>query len=319
MSKTTTQAPPLLLPITTELNILRQAWLAHLGETRRLSSHTVEAYERDSRQFLQFLAIHLGQQIDLASLQKLEISDFRAYLSHRRAQGLGSRSLGRALASMRSYFTYLIRHGHIEKTTLSLLRAPKQPRSLPKALPISETLNLLEEKHQETFESWISARNIAILTLLYGCGLRLSEALNLTPSDLAEHNGPRLYINGKGGKTRLVPMLPAVRNALNVYLDLCPHPLTPNAPLFRGMRGAPLQAAIVQRLMQQLRRRLNLPESATPHALRHSFATHLLARGGDLRTIQELLGHKSLSTTQVYTTLDTNHLLAVYQKAHPRA
>lgn len=296
----------------------RQTWLTSLGSERRLSEKTLEAYERDTRQFLGFLTMHHGEPASLSSVHTLRTADLRAFLSSRRRDGVEARTLGRNLAGVRSFLRHLEKKGMANAAAASAMRSPKQPKSLPKPLSNTQALVVASREGQLHEEPWIAARDCAVLSLLYGCGLRISEALGLTPADLPE-GATSLRILGKGGKTRLVPLIPAVLEAVRAYEALCPFSLDRNAALFRGARGGPLQPAIIQRGMQALRGALNLPETATPHALRHSFATHLLAGGGDLRTIQELLGHSSLSTTQIYTGIDSARLLDVYDRAHPRA
>jgi len=296
----------------------RQKWLDALRGERRLSAHTLEAYERDTRQFLFFLTGHLGGPTTLKDIQALRPADFRAFLANRRRDGAGARSLGRNLAGLRSLLRYLEKKGLVNAAGAGAVRSPKQPKSLPKPLSNSQAINVVSDEAQLHEEPWIAARDAAVLTLLYGCGLRISEALDLMPDDL--HPGATsLRITGKGNKTRIVPLLAVVFEAVERYKKLCPYDLDPALPLFRGARGGKLHAGLIQRGMQKLRSAFNLPETATPHSLRHSFATHLLAGGGDLRTIQELLGHASLSTTQVYTGVDASRLLEVYDRAHPRA
>jgi integrase/recombinase XerC len=243
----------------------------------------------------------------------------RAVLASRRANGVGARSLGRGLAGVRSFLRFLEKRGLANAAGVGAMRAPKAPKSLPRPLSAADARRLVDRGEQLAEEPWIAARNTAVLTLLYGCGLRISEGLSLKGADLASGQAEALRITGKGGKVRLVPVLPAARQAVAEYRRLCPYHLAPEAPLFRGARGGALQPAIIQREVQRLRSALNLPDTATPHALRHSFATHLLGRGGDLRAIQELLGHASLSTTQIYTQVDTARLLEIYNSAHPRA
>ncbi|MCY0148876.1 tyrosine recombinase XerC [Hoeflea sp. G2-23] len=296
----------------------QQHWLAQLIQERRLSAKTAEAYERDLRQFLSFLTGHLGGPPRIADLADLKPLDLRAFMAVRRRQGAGARTLGRGLAGIRSFLRHLERKGLANAAGAAATRAPKQPKSLPRPLNARDACRVVDTDLQLADEPWIAARNAAVLTLLYGCGLRISEALSLTIADLPQ-GGESLRITGKGDKTRLVPLLPIARQAVDAYLKLCPYAPAPDAPMFRGARGGPLQPAIVQKEMRRLRGALDLPDSATPHALRHSFATHLLAGGGDLRTIQELLGHASLSTTQVYTGVDTSRLIEIYDRAHPRA
>ncbi|MBH9981329.1 tyrosine recombinase XerC [Bartonella sp. B10834G6] len=307
-----------LLEATPQLLSARKDWLEQLQKTRRVAKLTVEAYERDSRQFLSFLCQHLGHIPDISDLSGLRVADMRSFLAYRRNMGVGSRSLGRGLAGIRSFFNFLTRAGLADVPAARIVRTPKQPKSLPKPLNIADALHIVDKKTQLDDEPWVASRNAAILTLCYGCGLRISEALSLTPADFSDKNATSIYVTGKGGKTRLVPVIPAVHEAIDDYLSCCPFILPPDQPLFRGVRGGKLQRAIVERAVQQLRASLGLPDSVTPHALRHSFATHLLSRGGDLRTIQELLGHASLSTTQIYTGVDTDRLMEVYKKAHPR-
>ena len=296
-----------------------EAWERHLARGRRMSQHTVAAYAGDVRSFFAFLKDHLGRRAALSDLKALEAQDFRAYLARRRADGrdgpLASRSVARTLSGLRSFFRHLERWGYASGASLSLLKSPKLPHLIPKPLNGEDAARVLGEARETDERPWVGARDAALVTLLYGCGLRLSEALSLTQKDLGE----TLRITGKGGKMRLVPVLPPVREAIDTYVKLCPHVIAADAPLFVGIRGGPLHPRQAQRLMQHLRSRLGLPDSATPHALRHSFATHLLQNGADLRTIQELLGHASLSTTQVYTEVDAEKILSVYERAHPRA
>lgn len=292
------------------------SWISWLGSERRASVNTLAAYERDIEAFLSFLTTHLGKEPALADLASLRAADVRAYLARRRSDGLQSTSLARALSAVRGFFGFLGKRGLGSNPAVTAIKSPKLPRAVPKPLTVEGAGEALEAVAASA-EEWVGLRDVAVLTLLYGCGLRISEGLGLRRKHAPL--GSSLVITGKGNKQRLVPVLPAVRTAVDEYLAACPFDLAPDGPLFVGARGKQLQAAIVQRRMQTLRRALNLPETATPHALRHSFATHLLAAGGDLRTIQELLGHASLSTTQRYTDVDAEHLRAVYDKAHPRA
>ncbi|MBB3463525.1 tyrosine recombinase XerC [Rhizobium sp. BK377] len=296
----------------------RSAWLENLARERRLSGHTLDAYERDTRQFLTFMTGHLGGPTTLRDIETLRPADFRAFLAARRKEGSGARSVARNLAGIRSLLRYLEKKGLVNAAGAGAVRSPKQPKSLPKPLSDRQAITVVSNEAQLHDEPWIAARDAAVMTLLYGCGLRISEALDVTPPDI-RGDTTTLRITGKGNKTRLVPLLPIVFEAVEKYRALCPFHLDEGEPLFRGARGGKLQPAIIQRAMQKLRSAFGLPETATPHALRHSFATHLLAGGGDLRTIQELLGHASLSTTQVYTGVDASRLLEVYDKAHPRA
>jgi integrase/recombinase XerC len=311
--------PEFLVCAKPDLQKARENWLKALAGERRLSALTVEAYERDTRQFLQFLTGHCGGPPGIRDIANLRPADLRGFLASRRNEGAGARTLGRGLAGIRSFLRFLERRGLASAAGAAALRAPRQPKSLPKPLTAGDAKRVVSAGEQLAEEPWIAARNAAVLTLLYGCGLRISEALGLTGADLASSREAVLRVTGKGGKTRLVPVLPAAFAAVEEYRRLCPYRLDADGPLFRGVRGGPLNAAIVQREMAKLRSALGLPETATPHALRHSFATHLLGRGGDLRTIQELLGHASLSTTQIYTGVDTARLLDIYEAAHPRA
>ena len=295
------------------------AWATYLVSEKRAAAKTVEAYLRDIEQFFAFLSGHLGGAASLADLADLRAGDFRAFLASRRNDGVSSRSLARALSSIRSLFRFMERKDLLRNPSLSAIRTPKLPRSLPKALSVDAALRLVDEEDMDAPE-WVVARDSAVMVLLYGCGLRISEALGLDRRDApTDPSRATLVITGKGGKTRLVPVLPAAREAVTRYLDLCPFVLGPGDPLFVGVRGKRLSPRIIQLAIARLRGALGLADTVTPHALRHSFATHLLSAGGDLRTIQELLGHASLSTTQVYTEIDRRHLLDAYDNAHPRS
>jgi integrase/recombinase XerC len=308
-----------LISAKADLQRARQDWLTSLADERRLSVLTLDAYERDTRQFLQFLTGHLSGPPALADIADLRPADLRAFLAYRRTGGAGARTVGRGLAGIRSFLRFLERRGLANAAGAAALRAPKQPKSLPKPLTAADARRVVSADAQLAEEPWIAARNAAVLTLLYGCGLRISEALGLRGEELADPAQSVLRITGKGGKTRLVPLLPVAHRTVAEYRRLCPYHIEPAGPLFRGARGGQLDPAIIQREMAKLRSAFGLPATATPHALRHSFATHLLGRGGDLRAIQELLGHSSLSTTQVYTGVDTARLLEIYEAAHPRA
>jgi integrase/recombinase XerC len=299
-----------------------KGWLAHLSGERRMSPNTLAAYRRDLRQFLAFLADHLGGAPSLKKLAKLEPRDVRAFMAARRAKGLSARSLMRALAAARSFARFLERNGKGKVAALSAVRAPKIDKTLPKPLTIAAAKRVTDTELRagETRAPWILARDAAVLGLLYGCGLRIAEALSLSRQDVpAPGQGDAITVTGKGNRARMVPVLPQVLKLIADYVALCPYDLPDQGPLFVGAKAGPLRARIVQLAMARLRGALGLPDSATPHALRHSFATHLLARGGDLRSIQELLGHSSLSTTQIYTAVDSERLLEVYRATHPRA
>jgi integrase/recombinase XerC len=291
-------------------------WVAWLAGERRASPHTVAAYGRDLAFFLDFLTGHLGDIPSLATFAELSATDYRAYLAHRAAR-VERASIARGLSVVRGFVRFLERRRLTASPALAVLRAPKLPRSVPKPLSVVDAAEIVEAPAALVASVWQAKRDIALLTLLYGCGLRLAEALGLKRSEAPR--GDLVTITGKGRKQRLVPVLPAVREAIADYLAACPYPLAADGPLFVGARGGPLNPRVVQRQMQTLRGMLGLPETATPHALRHSFATHLLGGGGDLRAIQELLGHASLSTTQRYTSVETERLLAIYESAHPRA
>ena len=323
MAKPATALQPIELDCADESIALEAArWLAFLRAERRLSPKTSEAYARDVRQFLEFLAEHHGARVTLKGFSAIEASDVRAFLAKRRADDIAGRSLMRALAGLRSFGRFLEREGRGKVGALSAIRAPKIGKSLPKPLSVIAAKRLADadERAGEDREPWIWARDAAVMALLYGSGLRISEALGLNRRDVpAPGQGDVLVVTGKGNKTRMVPVLAGVLGLIADYVALCPYPLAPEAPIFVGARGGPLSPRIIQLAMASLRGALGLPDSATPHALRHSFATHLLTRGGDLRAIQELLGHASLSTTQIYTGIDAERLMDVYRTAHPRA
>ena len=295
------------------------AWLQSLARERRVAANTVEAYRRDLRQFLLFLTIHLGQPPGIAALVALKPLDIRAFLASRRGEGVVGHSLMRQLAALRSFARHLEREGHGTASAFGAVRGPKVARSLPRPLSAPAALRVIDAGAREGREPWILARDAAVLALLYGAGLRIGEALGIRREDAPVGGADSLTVTGKGGKVRTVPVIAPVRHALEEYLALCPYRLAPQGPLFVGARGGPLSARIVQLAVAELRGALGLPETATPHALRHSFATHLLGRGGELRDIQELLGHASLSTTQLYTKVDAARLLQAFDAAHPRA
>lgn len=315
-------APPASgLAAANDLAAAAEAWLAHLGGERRASSHTLSAYRRDLSQCCDFLRGHWGETPTLPRFIMLKTADLRGFLAYRRHDGTGSRSLARQLSALRSFSRYLERNGYGRIDAFAGLRSPKQARSLPKALPAATARALMDQESRagDGRPQWLLARDAAVLALLYGAGLRISEALSIKRRDAPVSGRPQLTILGKGGKERTVPIIAPVSQAIETYLVLCPHPLPAEAPLFRGAKGGPLSPRIIQLAVAELRGALGLPETATPHALRHSFATHLLGRGGDLRTIQELLGHASLATTQIYTAIDTKRLAEAYRSAHPRA
>ncbi|WP_310621677.1 tyrosine recombinase XerC [Flexibacterium corallicola] len=293
-------------------------WLSHLESERRLSERTVIAYERDMRQFMRFMTDYQGGPPAIKDLGDLKPPQFRAFLANRRHEGAQTRTLARGLAGIRSFLGFLERRGQANAAGASAIKTPRLPRSLPKPLPVEEAKTIITKDLGFEDTPWVEARNAAVFTLLYGCGLRISEALNLNVNQAPKEGQSSMRIRGKGNKERLVPVLPVVIEAIEDYKSQCPHHLDGNSPLFRGVRGGKLNPRLIQLAMQKIRSALGLPDTATPHALRHSFATHLLSNGSDLRSIQELLGHSSLSSTQIYTEVNSGHLLDAYDKAHRR-
>jgi integrase/recombinase XerC len=297
-------------------------WCVHLSAERRMSPKTREAYERDLRQLITFLFDHLGARVTLKKLAELSPADIRAFMAARRDHGISGRSLARGLAGARSFARFIERSRKGKVGGLFAVRSPKIAKTLPKPLTVTSARQVTQSEIRagEDREPWILARDAAVLGLLYGSGLRISEALSLRCKEVpAPGKGDAITVTGKGNKRRMVPVLKEVLDLVAEYVALCPRTLAAEDPLFIGAKGGPLSPRIVQLTMARLRGALGLAETATPHALRHSFATHLLARGGDLRAIQELLGHASLSTTQIYTAVDSERLLEVYRSAHPRA
>lgn len=294
-----------------------EQWLERKRSLEGAAENTCLAYQTDLRDFLAFLTAHRGGPQGLAALGRITTPEMRAWMAHLRGTGASSRSLARKLSAVKSFCRWLAEREGFEPTAVLSARAPRFRRKLPRPLVEGDARALLETVREQPAAAWIGARDSAVLTLLWGCGLRISEALSLRGSDAPLPQS--LRITGKGGKERVVPVLPAAREAVAAYVRLCPHPLTEDGALFRGLRGGALSRRLVQKAMAEARTQLGLPASATPHALRHSFATHLLAAGGDLRAIQELLGHASLSTTEAYTSVDTARLLEVYNDTHPRA
>jgi integrase/recombinase XerC len=293
-------------------------WVEWLTSEKRASRHTIAAYNTDLTKFLEFVAEQIGRSPTLADLVQLKHADFRAYLLRRREQGMAHSSTARAVSVIRSFFRFLDRRGLAHNPVIPILRSPKVPISLPKPMPAIDAMSAIEAVGSLTRKPWENARDRAILMLLYGAGLRISEALAITPRE-APVDSHSLVVTGKGNKQRLVPILPVVSEAIGAYIEACPHMLNPNRPLFVTNRGNPFLARYVQARMARLRQALGLDETATPHALRHSFATHLMAAGGDLRTIQELLGHASISTTQRYIAVEPTQILEAYDRAHPRS
>jgi integrase/recombinase XerC len=291
-------------------------WDQHLRLDRRRSPHTARAYVATAHRLIDFLAEHLGGAVDGSALVALAASDLRAYLARRRAEGLGNSSAARELSAVRGFVAFALAETGGEGG-MPRLRGPKRPRSVPRPISPAEAIALAEDVGEDASEPWIAARDFAVLILLYGAGLRIAEALGLTGAALPL--GEALVVTGKRSKTRIVPLLPQVREAILRYVELSPYPPSKSEPLFRGARGGPLNGELIRRVVRKARVRLGLSERTTPHALRHSFATHLLGRGADLRSLQELLGHASLSSTQIYTSVDMAHLMDVYRNAHPRA
>jgi len=301
---------------TADLRACVEAWFAHLqGDS---SPHTLEAYERDLRQFLLWLRQSLGRGPCLQDVTRVDAKGLRAFMATRRRAGLASRSLARTMSALRAFYRWLEAEDHAHNRAIFAIALPKVPHGIPKPLSIAKAAAVVDGASAGE-RDWLAARDTAVLLLLYCCGLRISEALALRGQDAPLPGRDVLRIKGKGGKERMLPVLPIAQHAIRHYLELCPYPRQDTGPLFFGAKGGPLRARVVQLLMQTMRGELGLPATATPHALRHSFATHLLSSGADLRQIQELLGHASLSTTQVYTEVDRDRLLAVHAKAHPRA
>lgn len=300
----------------TDLSSAIEAWQSWLADERRVSPHTLSAYGLDLARFLDFIAARIGSEPSLAVLAELKPADFRAWLASR--LGLAPGTVARSMSALRGFFRFLDRRSLVHNAQISLVRSPKLPRHLPKALTVDEAAGTVKAIGEMARLPWQARRDEALLLLLYGCGLRLGEALGLKRCDAPTEPGT-ITITGKGGKQRMIPVLPAVADAMRAYLEACPFPLPADGPLFVNRQHRPLHPRVVQLKLAKLRDTLGLPEGASPHSLRHSFATHLLAGGADLRAIQELLGHASVSTTQRYTAVDASHILAEFEKAHPRA
>lgn len=294
-----------------------QHWLDSLGALAGRSENTQTAYRGDVTEFLSFMTLHHSERQGLAALARITVADMRAWMADQRGSGVGARSLARKLSAVKSFYRWLSDREGFEPTAVLSTRAPKFTKKLPRPLAEEAARAMIETVERQSTSDWVSARDVAVVTLLYGCGLRISEALSLTGGDTPLPE--TLRIVGKGDKERVVPVLPAARAAVERYVQLCPHPQAQDKALFRGIRGGPLNPRAIQGVMAKARMQLGLPATATPHAMRHSFATHLLSAGGDLRAIQELLGHASLSTTQTYTAVDTARLMEVYNRAHPKA
>ena len=292
-------------------------WLDHQRALAGAAENTVKAYQTDVLGFLGFMSIHNGGVQGLAPIARVTVRDMRAWMAHERGRGVSARSLARSLSAVKSFYRWLAEREGFEPTAVLSTRAPKFQRKLPRPLEVQAAADMIDRVELQSSEPWIAARDAAVVTLLYGCGLRISEALGLTGADLPLPEVLRIV--GKGGKERIVPVIGPARDAVAAYVKLCPHPRQEHEPIFRAVRGGVLAPRTIQKVMEQSRMQLGLPATATPHAMRHSFATHLLAAGGDLRAIQELLGHASLSTTQAYTAVDAAHLMSVYERAHPKA
>ena len=294
-----------------------QEWLDHQKSLKGSAENTITAYAGDVTEFLVFITSHKGESQGLSALSKITITDMRSWMANSRASGVGPRSLARKLSAVKVFYRWLAAREGFEPTAVLLTRSPKFTKKLPRPLAIDAARDMIETVEMQSLEPWVAARDTAVVTLLWGCGLRISEALGLKGIDAPLPQVMR--ITGKGAKERIVPVVDAARAAVDAYVEACPHTLTDDGPLFRGVRGGILSPRAIQKAMASARMQLGLPATATPHALRHSFATHLLNAGGDIRTIQELLGHASLSTTQAYTAIDTARLLDVYDNAHPKA
>ncbi|WP_299898547.1 tyrosine recombinase XerC [uncultured Ruegeria sp.] len=294
-----------------------QHWLDSLGALAARSENTQNAYRGDVTEFLSFMTLHHSEQQGLKAIERITVSDMRAWMADQRSADVSARSLARKLSAVKSFYRWLAEREGFEPTAVLSTRAPKFTKKLPRPLAEDAARTMIDTVELQSTSDWVAARDVAVVTLLYGCGLRISEALSLTGADAPLP--ATLRIVGKGDKERIVPVLPAARDAVDRYLQLCPHAKTHDAALFRGVRGGPLNPRAIQGVMAKARMQLGLPSTATPHAMRHSFATHLLSAGGDLRAIQELLGHASLSTTQTYTAVDTARLMEVYNRAHPKA
>lgn len=292
-------------------------WLKAQKSLAGAAENTIKAYQADVTEFLSFMTLHKASPQGLAAVAQISVSDMRSWMAQMRASGVAARSLARKLSAVKGFCRWLAERENLEITAVLSTRAPKFQRKLPRPLAEDAARSMIETVQLQSVHDWVAARDVAVVTLLYGCGLRISEALSLTWADVPLP--AVLRITGKGDKERIVPVLPAARDAVANYVRLCPHVVDPDAQLFRGVRGGALNPRAIQMVMAQARMQLGLPATATPHAMRHSFATHLLAAGGDLRTIQELLGHASLSTTQAYTAVDTAHLMEVYNRSHPKA
>lgn len=294
-----------------------EQWLATQRALNGAAENTISAYNTDVAGFLAFMTTHKGEAQGLRPLSKITVNDMRSWMAHERGRGVAARSLARSLSAVKNFYTWLAKREGFEPTAVLSTRAPKFQKKLPRPLEVDAARAMIDTVQMQASEDWVAARDMAVVTLLYGCGLRISEALALNGSDYPLPD--TLRILGKGRKERIVPVIQAAQDAVRAYVSIAPFPMEPDCPLFVGVRGSRLSPRIIQKVMEQTRMQLGLPATATPHAMRHSFATHLLTAGGDLRSIQELLGHASLSTTQAYTAVDTARLMEVYDHAHPKA
>jgi len=292
-------------------------WLTTIKALNNAADNTIEAYRTDLLGYLVFITNHFGDATGLAPLKQVKVTDMRAWMAYERSRGVSARSLARALSAVKSFYRWLAERDGFDPTVVLSARSPRFQKKLPRPLAVDAARAMIDTVELQTDKPWVAARDAAVITLLYGCGLRISEALSLTGADAPLPDV--LRITGKGNKTRIVPVIEPARTAVARYIRACPHQITPDGPLFRAVRGGPLRPRAIQKAMEATRIQLGLPATATPHAMRHSFATHLLGAGGDLRAIQELLGHASLSTTQAYTAVDAARLMEVYDKTHPRA
>lgn len=299
-----------------EVKNLVDDFLLYLGVEKRASKHTIISYKTDIFSFFKFLNVYREEKVSIKTLEDLALIDFRAFLANRINDEFLNVSNARAISTLRSFFRYLNRNKKIENTTIRNVKIPKIPKAIPKSVDEIDINKIMELLKNFNKQNWCYLRDLALLTLIYGCGLRISEALSITKTHLKNHEF--LVISGKGNKERMIPVLPIIQTRINDYLTACPHGMPPEEPIFLGSRGKPYHPSLFQALIRRIRKALNLPDFVTPHAFRHSFATHLLEHGGDLRSIQELLGHASLSTTQRYTKVDKTRLLEVYNKIHPR-
>ena len=292
-------------------------WINHLTNIKKLSQNSVISYKNDLSKFLIFFQDYIEKNIGLKEIENIEISEFRSFLTHRRNSEISSNSIARNISALKSFFRFLIKNNKIKESSVFNLKSPKLKKSLPRPINVDLAIQVIKQAEEIEDEKWIGLRNKSILLLLYGCGLRISEALSLNYDDI--QNEDHILIKGKGEKERIVPMMPYIKKGIENYLEACPKEIISGEALFIGKRFSRLSPRIIQYSLEKIRTALSLPETATPHALRHSFATHLLDSGGDLRTIQELLGHSSLSTTQKYTKVETSKLLDTYKKSHPLA